>query len=280
MPLTIAQALSKAASTLPEKNDSQADARVLLSHSLGKPKEFLFTYPEHKLSESEESLFHNLLERRVAGEPIAYLTGVREFWDIELKVNEHVLIPRPETELLVESALELVSQQVEAKVADLGTGSGAIALALAKARPHWQITAVDLSAHALLIAEQNAAQLHLHNVEFQLASWCAGLNKNTYNLIIANPPYVEEGDKHLQQGDLRFEPVLALTALQRGYGDLFTIAEQARACLQHGGWLLLEHGFEQHEQLKEKLLELGYCKIEGRQDLAGHMRMMQAQWLG
>ncbi len=253
------------------------DAELLLAHCLDQPREYLYTYPEFKPEAAVCSAFEDMLTRREQGEPIAYLLGKRAFWDFEVSVNPSVLIPRPETELLVETGLALLDPETPAKIADLGTGSGIIAIALARGSAQWRVVAVDLSDAALALARQNAARLSIDNIQWQQASWCEQLDEEAFDLITANPPYVAPGDPHLSQGDLRYEPSIALQSDQSGYSDLFAIADRARDNLRPGGWLLMEHGENQHQTLCGKLDELGYTEVTGRKDLSGCWRMVQAQ---
>ena len=250
---------------LENSSDSwRLDTELLLAYVLGKSREYLFTWPEFEIEESAQKRFNELLDRRSKGEPVAYLTGKKFFWDFELSVNSDVLIPRPETEFLVEKAIEL-AQAIEVsgfaevnevtgvarksganaiKLADLGTGSGAIAIALAKQSAVWQVTAVDKSSDALSVAKNNARALNVANIEFLQGSWCQPLGAESYHLIAANPPYVEAGDSHLTQGSLPFEPQIALIAGDKGLADIQQIIEKSRACLRDGGWELIEHGFD------------------------------------
>jgi release factor glutamine methyltransferase len=212
-------------------------------------------------------------------EPIAYILGRQAFWDFELIVNSSVLIPRPETELLVETALELLDNSVTAAVLDLGTGSGAIALALAANNKRWSVTAVDSSESALGVAADNAKLLQFSNIEFVQTSWCDGLPTEHFDLIAANPPYVEAGDKHLSEGSLPFEPIAALVAEENGLADIRAIAKQSRYCLKKNSWLLIEHGFQQKLAVEKILVDTGYANIECVKDLAGLDRLTKAQRL-
>jgi release factor glutamine methyltransferase len=275
---TIKQAL-QTASTLQQVSDSwQLDAELLLAEALGQAREYLFTWPDREITDSQLQEFNLNCERRLTGEPIAYILGRQAFWDFELKVNPSVLIPRPETELLVETALDLLAQSDAANIADLGTGSGAIALALAAADVHWMITAVDSSLAALEVARENAKQLRIENIEFLETSWCDGLRQQYFDLIAANPPYVEKGDSHLNEGSLPFEPLSALVAEEKGLSDIRAIADQARRCLKNNAWLLIEHGYQQKEAVEKLLQEFGYTNIECVQDLASLDRMTKAQY--
>ena len=233
---TIKQVLAQA-NTLQRVSESwKLDAELLLADSIKQSREYLFTWPSQELTQSQLKQFDDYCCRRSTGEPIAYILGRQAFWDFELRVNPSVLIPRPETELLVETALELLDDFAAAAVLDLGTGSGAIALALAANNKRWAVTAVDSSESALGIAQDNAKLLQLSNIEFVQASWCDGLPTNHFDLIAANPPYVEAGDKHLSEGSLPFEPIAALVAIENGLADIRAIAEQSRHCLRriHG----------------------------------------------
>lgn len=277
---TIREALLTATSGLTASDSPQLDAELLLAHSLQKTREYLRTHPEALLEPAVEAGFRSLIDRRQAGEPVAYLLGYREFWDISVEVNRDVLIPRPETELLVETVLELPGSDSSMSVLDLGTGSGVIALALAKSRSQWQVLGVDISEGAVDVASRNAKALALKNVGFTRGDWCAHLNSNSFDIVVSNPPYVAGDDVHLQQGDLRFEPQIALVSDEDGYADLFWIIDAAADVLKDGGWLLLEHGYEQHVRLAEKLVSAGYKDVEVKKDLAGHERVTLARWMG
>ncbi len=282
MSISIREALAEGAGLQRVSDSWKLDTELLLAHCLGRSREYLFSWPTRTLSTGQLETFRGYLGRRAQGEPVAYLLGTRQFWDIELRVDSRVLIPRPETELLVERALELGSQSgVDAMhVADLGTGSGAIAIALAKANPAWQVTAVELSDVALAVAASNAALLNVHNIEFKLGSWCDELAEGEFDIILANPPYVAEGDQHLTQGDIPFEPSMALIADRQGLGALEKIIDQCRRCLKKDAWLLLEHGFDQQAWLQTHLLEKGFKNICGYKDYAGIDRMICASWAG
>ncbi len=219
----------------------------------------------------------DLLARRRAGEPIAYITGRREFWSLELRVSPHTLIPRAETELLVEQALALIPQTASFTIADIGTGSGAVALALASERSRCRILATDLSAAALDVAQDNARRLRLDRIEFREGSWFSPLTGERFAIVVSNPPYVREGDPHLDSGDLRFEPALALRAGPDGLDAIRAVAAQALNCLDSGGWLLLEHGYDQGPAVGDILREAGYRDCVSHRDLAGHIRVSAAR---
>ncbi len=276
---TIKQALMQA-NTLQQVSESwKLDAELLLAEAIGQSREYLFTWPNKELTQSQFEKFDTYCGRRLTGEPIAYILGRQAFWDFELLVNPAVLIPRPETELLVETALELLDKPATAVVLDLGTGSGAIALALAANNRHWTVTAVDSSESALGVAADNAKLLQLSNIEFIQTSWCDGLPVAHFDLIAANPPYVEAGDKHLSEGSLPFEPIAALVARENGLADIRAIAEQSRHCLKKNSWLLIEHGFQQKQAVEKTLVDTGYANIECVKDLAKLDRLTKAQWL-
>jgi len=258
-------------------DSARRDTEILLCHCLGKPRSWLYTWPEATVEEPALSRFNALQTARLSGEPIAYLTGEREFWSLTLRVNSHTLIPRPETETLVEWALAL-DLPAQSQVADLGTGSGAIALALASERSDWRVLAVDSSESALAVARENTQALGFAHVELLRSSWFERIEQRDFDLIVSNPPYVEEGDPHLVQGDLRFEPASALVAEHGGFADLQAIVTGSREYLREGGWLLLEHGYEQAAALRDLLWEGGFSCVESRSDLAGHERITGGCW--
>ena len=246
----------------------QLEAEILLMHVLQVTRSYLHTWPERVLDDAQEKIFSAFVARRVQGEPVAYLTGHREFWSLDLVVTPDVLIPRPETELLVELVLKKVSG-AKALIADLGTGSGAIALALAQEKPHWQIHAVDVSRAALAIARYNAARLHLERVVFHEGSWCSALPPIRFDAIVSNPPYIAEDDEHLHRGDLRFEPKSALVSGEQGLQDARQIIFDARQYLKPGGFLLLEHGLTQGDAVTTLFEKAGYTLITRHTDLSG-----------
>jgi release factor glutamine methyltransferase len=250
------------------------DAQVLLAHVLGVPRVRLRSHPEELAKATAAAAYRALLERRAAGEPVAYLTGENDFWTLHLKVTPRVLIPRPETELLVERALALWPAE-HARVADLGTGSGAIALALASARPAWRLLASDVSPDALATAQANAAALALTRVEFRLGSWFEPLKGERFELLVSNPPYIAADDPQLAQ--LAYEPRLALTAGSDALACLKAIIHGAGAHLERGGWLLLEHGATQGAQVRHELVLAGMRHVRSHRDLAGHERMTEGQ---
>ncbi len=253
------------------------DAEVLLALALEKPRSFLHGWPEQELTTTQSSAFEVLLARRLAGEPLAYITGEREFWSLSLRVNKHALIPRPETETLVEQALNRIPADKNTMVLDLGTGSGAIALAIASERPMAQITATDLSKDALVLAKQNAIALNLANVEWQQGDWFEPLGTRQFDVVVSNPPYVAEGDPHLEQGDLPAEPIMALVASGDGLDAIREIARGALGALVPGGWLLLEHGYDQQQAVAAILRDAQYDTIASYKDPAGIVRVTEGQ---
>ena len=249
------------------------DAEVLLAHVLGASRGWLFAHGNDRLPAGHRQRFDALVARRVAGEPVAYLTGHRGFWSLDLAVTPATLIPRPETELLVELALERLPPALPVRVADLGTGSGAVALAIARERPHAQVIATDASDDALAVARGNATRLAIANVGFRAGDWWAALANERFDLVASNPPYIAEGDRHLAQGDLRFEPPAALASGAEGLDAIRGIVEGAPAHLLPDGWLLLEHGYEQGEAVRALLRHAGFVEVATRQDLEARDRV-------
>lgn len=276
--MQLKQALSLGIQNLTHTDSPLLDAQLLLAFVLGKSRAYLMTWPDRELSPAQERQYLELVQARQHGQPIAYLLGNKAFWDFELQISPAVLIPRPETELLVELTLQKIKTE-QAQVADLGTGSGAIALALAKSKPDWQVIATDISAEALALARQNAERLGLSAVDFRQGAWCEALDETEkFDAIVANPPYIDVGDQHLQRGDVRFEPRSALVAAEQGLADLRQIVQQARDYLNPGALLLLEHGYQQAEAVQKLLQEYGYNKPETHQDLAGLDRVTLARY--
>ena len=271
-PQTVAQALALAIRKI-----DPIDARMLLQHVLNASSAFLSTYPEHVLTSQQVLDFSDLIQRRIDGWPVAYLTGKREFFDRVFEVDGAVLIPRPETELLVEWALELLPEDLPCDVLELGTGSGAIAITIAKHRPHVRVVAVDISHDALAVARRNAAKWEAGNIEWIAGSWFDELSGRKFDLIVSNPPYVAENDPHLQQGDLRFEPQIALSAGTHGLACIAHIIRVAPQYLNPAGWLLLEHGYDQAEACGRLLAEKDFSNICSHPDLAGIMRVSGGQ---
>ena len=275
---SIAELLAEAAG-LVDSPSPALDAELLLVEVLGKPRSYLRSWPEHQPSAAQCQRYRELLERRRQGEPVAYLLGQRGFWSLDLQVEPSTLIPRPDTERLVELALQLGPQE-PAQVLDLGTGSGAIALAVAAERAHWQVTGCDRIADAVALAERNRQRLQLGNVRFVQSDWFAELGQQRFALILSNPPYIAEDDPHLQQGDLRFEPHSALVSGADGLDDIRQIVAQAPAHLLPSGWLLLEHGWQQASAVQQLLRDQGFSEVQSWQDLGGHQRVTGGCWRG
>lgn len=251
------------------------DAGLLLAFALGCPRVRLKSHPEEPRTGADEARYLALIERRARGEPLAYITGLREFWTLELRVTRDVLVPRPETELLVERALVLIPAP-QACALDLGTGSGAIALALAAERPAWEVLATDASAAALAVARDNARRLRLANVSFHSGSWFAGLTERRFDLVVSNPPYVDARDPALLA--LKDEPRQALTPGEDALADLRAIIRAAPQHLRPGGWLALEHGTSQAEAVAHELVARGFGSVRSHRDLGGHERVTEGQW--
>lgn len=263
--------------TLPDSPTARLDAELLLSAALDKPRSYLRTWPEHEPGAEQLSAFATMLERRRVGEPVAYILGHQGFWSLDLEVAPHTLIPRPDTELLVETALQLAPATPQ-RVLDLGTGTGAIALALASERGGWKVTGVDRIAEAVELAERNRQRLKLSNAEFRQSSWFDALAGERFDLIVSNPPYIATADRHLDEGDVRFEPMSALVAGADGLDDIRQIIDQAPGHLEAGGWLLLEHGYDQAEAVRGLLSAAGFAAVVSRRDLGGHERISLGQW--
>jgi release factor glutamine methyltransferase len=261
--------------SLPNASSAKIDIELLLAFTLNQPRSFLYSHPEYELTPEQEKKFRLLYRRRADGEPIAYILNKKEFWSLELKINEKVLIPRPETEILVEVALTKLGNE-SATVADLGTGSGAVALALALERPKWNIIATDISKDALELARYNAEQLQLKNVEFYCGDWCTALPNKKLDMIVSNPPYITQNDPHLQQGDVKFEPKIALEA-GNGLSELQKIITQAKKFLKSGGFLILEHGYNQSNSIQTLLHQNAYHRITLHKDLSGIYRVIAAE---
>jgi len=284
MLLSIEQIIKQSTQRLEHSSDSaKLDVELLLAHSLNKDRTYLFTWHDKIVAEENVTVFNALLARRLSGEPIAYILGQQEFWDLKLHTAQHTLIPRADTETLIEWVLELADQLPEsAHVIDLGTGTGAIALALANEFPHWQVQGVDLVPEAVALAKSNAILNSLERVQFFQSRWFdqvgIGGNHDSFDLIVSNPPYIDPLDEHLSQGDVRFEPKSALVADNKGLADLELIAQQSREYLVKGGWLLMEHGYDQQQAVQDILTDLGYQQVATRIDLGGNPRITGGQF--
>jgi release factor glutamine methyltransferase len=254
------------------------DVELLLAHSLGKDRTYLFTWSDRFVTEKEELTFKALFSRRLEGEPIAYILERQAFWDLNLKTAEHTLIPRADTETLIEWVLEIGDSLPDsARVIDLGTGTGAIALSLAHEFSHWDVQGVDLVPKAVELAQHNAKLNNLDRVRFFQSSWFDRV-EGRFDLIVSNPPYIDPEDEHLSQGDVRFEPLSALVAKNKGLADLELIADQSRSYLLEGGWLLMEHGYDQQQAVQQLLNRLGYQQVSTRIDLGGNPRITGGQY--
>ncbi len=270
--VTIAQCLSRSKELESISDTARLDTEILLAKAVQKPRTFLYTWAEKNLSDSEKKQFEHWFDQRLSGKPIAYIIGEREFWSLELQVNDSTLIPRPDTELLVETALEILPQTPQT-VLDLGTGTGAIALALASERPQWSITAVDNSVAAVHLAIENCRRLGFTNIEITRSDWYYNVGQKQFDAIVSNPPYIDEGDPHLKVGDVKFEPHSALVANNKGLSDIQTIIEQSHRYLNPQGYLMIEHGWKQGEDVRGLLRAENFSDVETRKDLSGNERV-------
>ena len=273
--MNVQQLIRQAANQLACSHSARLDAQLLLADVLGKDRTWLFTWPDAEVSEPDIRRFNEYLGRRIQGEPVAYILGKREFWGLQLQCNASTLIPRPETEILVELALQL-SLPENPSVLDLGTGTGAIALALASERPNWQIQAVDFSAQAVELAISNKRQADIGNVHIYQSDWFEKV-KGRFDLIVSNPPYIDPASHYPHQGDLRFEPAMALIAAKSGMQDIAHITARSGAYLKTDGWLLLEHGFDQQARVRACLKQAGFQNVRTQNDLAGWPRATLGQ---
>ncbi|MCG7939226.1 MAG: peptide chain release factor N(5)-glutamine methyltransferase [Candidatus Thiodiazotropha lotti] len=274
---TLKQALLAAQQSLNGIADNpDLEATMLLCHLLDKPKSHLYAWPEAMLSESQQQRYQQLIEQRQQGTPIAYILQRREFWSLSLRVTPDTLIPRAESEMLVERALHHLQSCHNPIAADLGTGSGAIALALASERPDARVAATDLHQAALSIAKENAQRLGLQNLAFHAGDWCDALPEDErFDVILSNPPYIESADPHLTQGDLPYEPHSALVSGEDGLDDIRTIIKQAPTRLKRNGWLILEHGYNQADVVRRLMKSAGMSGISSHTDLAGQPRVTE-----
>ncbi|GAB3291070.1 peptide chain release factor N(5)-glutamine methyltransferase [Pseudidiomarina andamanensis] len=276
-PMTLAEALRWATQQLTNSESAKLDAEVLLAHIVERDRTYLFTWSDRLLEPSEQERFAALIQQRQQGIPIAHLVGQREFWSLPLAVNDSTLIPRPDTEVLVEHALSL-PLPVESAVLDLGTGTGAIALALKSSRPKWRVMAVDKMAEAVALAKQNAATLNLA-VDVKQSDWFAAIEaQQKFDLIVSNPPYIDANDPHLELGDVRFEPKSALVAANQGLSDIETIITKATGYLKPRGWLLIEHGWTQGAAVRELMQSAQFNAVTSIRDYANLERVTVGQW--
>lgn len=258
---------------------AKLDAQVILAHVLDKDLTYLITWSDKVLSSQDNQIFEAILQRRLNGEPVAYLVGLKEFWSLPLAVAPSTLIPRPDTETLVELVLEQ-HQTPNLDVLDLGTGTGAIALALANEKPTWKVTAVDYNDEAVKLAQGNAKRLEIHNVTVLQSDWFNSLPKQQFNVIVSNPPYIDEQDEHLAQGDVRFEPKSALVASENGLADIRHIIDLGRTYLTKQGSMYIEHGYKQGQAVRQLFNKMGYSQVQTEQDLGGNDRITFAVYAG
>ncbi|EOY5735662.1 TPA: peptide chain release factor N(5)-glutamine methyltransferase [Enterobacter ludwigii] len=269
--------LRQAASELSASESPKRDAEILLEFVTGKARTYLLAFGETQLSAEQEAQLATLLARRKTGEPVAHLVGEREFWSLPLYVSPATLIPRPDTECLVEQALSRLPAQA-CRILDLGTGTGAIALALASERPDCEVTAVDVMPDAVALAQRNVARLGFPNVTVLQSSWFSALDNRTFGMIVSNPPYIDEHDPHLTQGDVRFEPLTALVSANEGLADIVHIVTTSRQHLLPDGWLLVEHGWTQGDAVRDVFIAAGYRAVETCRDYGGNDRLTLGQW--
>lgn len=272
--MNIQQALQQASQALSETSSSaHLDAQVLLTHILQCNTAHLAAWPEKKLSEEQASRYLQLVQQRKKGVPVAHLTGHREFWSLNFSVNSSTLIPRPETETLIEFILEKFNDKEDLKLLDMGTGTGAIAISIAREKPEWKIFASDISEQALNLAVQNSENHQTSNITLIHSDWFNDITDHDFDIIISNPPYISDDDPHLSEGDVRFEPQSALTSGETGMDDIEHLCSRAKDHLVNNGWLIVEHGYNQKQQVADCFSENGYTDIEQKQDLSGHTRM-------
>lgn len=277
--MNIQQALEQARRALNEidqpttREATQIDAQVLLCHVLRCNRAHLMTWPEKELAEKQSAQYLSLIAQRKQGQPVAHLTGEREFWSLNFLVDNSTLIPRPETETLIEFILEKFDDRKNLKLLDLGTGTGAIAITIAHEKPDWKVFASDNSEPALKLARQNSEQHQTGNVTLIHSDWFNNIHECDFDIIVSNPPYIASHDPHLQSGDLRFEPQSALTAGKTGMDDIEHLCAQAKNHLQKNGCLIIEHGYNQARIVDDCFKKNAYAQINQKKDLSGHIRM-------
>ena len=272
----IKQLLAMAREKLADSPSARFDAEILMAHVLESKRSFLYANPELELPDSRSEAFRKLVRQRAAGQPVAYLTGSAEFWSLPLRITPAVLIPRPDTESLVEAALSRIPPQADWRIADLGTGSGAVALAIATERPKCEVHATDISRACIEVARDNANRLGLGHVHLHCGSWLEPL-RGKFHVIVSNPPYIDADDPHLAQGDLRYEPRQALTPGADGMSAIRVITRHAGDLLVNGGWLMFEHGWQQASATVEVMKDAGFTRIETFRDLQDHERVTGGQ---
>ena len=280
---TIASCIRMANQLAKVSDSPRLDVEILLAHVLQKDRTFLFTWPETALTVEQEDNFIALFDRRLRGEPVAHIIGQREFWSLPLFVNSTTLIPRPDTELVVEAVLNLFASDMHNQprhVLDLGTGTGAIVLALAHEKKYWYCLGVDNQPEAVLLAQKNCQHLHIQNVEIKQSDWFSAIEETDFDVIVSNPPYIAADDPHLQQGDVRFEPMSALVADNQGLRDIENIVQQARHYMRPNGWLLIEHGYQQGQAVRQLFEQSGYVAITTLRDLNDNERVTMGKKTG
>jgi len=286
MSFTIRQLLTAAQTQLisvhgQPANEARIEAQMLMRHALGEvSRAWLIAHDGEAPTEVQARTFADLLQRRLAGEPVAYILGEREFFGLRLAVTPEVLIPRPDTETLVEAALAHIPANQPCRVLDLGTGSGAIAIAIAAQRPQARVTGIDRSEAAAQVASENACRLQLGNADFKVGDWFSAVGDALYEVIVSNPPYIEADDPHLAQGDLRFEPATALASGADGLDDIRHLVRAAPRHIVPGGWLLLEHGYDQAQRVAQLLADAGFVEVASVPDLAGILRVTSGRMAG
>ena len=274
---TIAELIQKAEQSINCSESARLDAEILFCDVMQIRRSRIYSHPEQVIPDEKSALFQSLIEQRRQGHPIAHLTGKKEFWSLELTINEDTLIPRPETELLVETALQMIPDDAVFNILDLGTGSGAIAIAIASERPNSKIVATDINTNALSIAKNNAETHKLNNIQFYLSDWYQYIPLQSFDLIVSNPPYIKKDDEHLSQGDVRFEPELALVAGADGMQAISIIIENAKRYLANDAYLLIEHGYDQKALVQEAFLRHDFRQVKTFQDLSRRDRMTHGQ---
>ncbi len=275
--MQIVEALKNAQQQLNLFDSAKLDAEILLCSVLNCERPYVYAHPEQELSNKEIGSFNKLIPLRAEGQPVAHLINNKEFWSLSLHVTKDTLIPRPETEFLVEEVLNIIPSDLNKKILDMGTGSGAIAIAIASERPLASLTATDNSDAAIKVAKQNADAHKIENIKFIKADWFENENIKTYDLIVSNPPYIENNDPHLEQGDVRYEPISALASGKDGLDDLRIIIRESKDHLSQQGWLLVEHGYNQGEAVKQLFIENGYVSLSTLKDYSGNDRISIGQ---
>ncbi|GHB11025.1 peptide chain release factor N(5)-glutamine methyltransferase [Salinicola rhizosphaerae] len=276
--MTIDEALREATLRLDASSTARLDAEVLLAHVCQRDRTWLYTWGDRVLARDVAEAFEALVGRRVEGWPVAYLTGEREFWGLPIQTSPATLIPRPDTERLVEVALEASAGRATGALLDLGTGTGAVALAFASERSGWQVTGVDVAKDAVALATDNGRRLQIVNAAFLQSDWFAAVGERRFDLIVSNPPYIAAGDPHLALSDVRFEPESALVAADQGLHDIRRIVSVAPLHLSDGGELWIEHGYAQGASVRDMLTQRGFAGVASHRDLAGHERVSGGRW--